>query len=197
MMITKTIIISVTFLLVISFFFFFFIILFTRTPRLTYEINGNQMQMLLFLQSNIWFCTFAIWLTWNWNIAEFSKLLVAAMWFPKPIPLHKKYTFLVLIFIRRKKRPPNNMRWETPVCKSAKACVLFFFISKIRSFFSSSLSLSSLSVFANDLSNLWDGSIINFMCERKRIFVDSGQADSYMHTSLTLLKCLLTNMVKC
>lgn len=76
-----------------------------------------------------------------------------------------------------------RMRWKSPVCESVSACAYFVFGKSDRHWCASLFFLYSTFVgslirhadththqfwqFANDPTNLWDGSIINFMCERK------------------------------
>lgn len=84
--------------------------------------------------------TFSIWLTWNWNIAEFSKLLVAALGFPKPYILYTKTkpktkkmcTHLALVErMKKKKITAIEITWgEWRRCKSVCVCVLILYSKK-------------------------------------------------------------------
>lgn len=120
------------------------------------------------------FDAFTIWLTWNWNIAQ---CLNCSLWFCYSAdsvvvrisfilaPAEQKLSSLFSQRTEERywKRERLRVREREPVCGSARACGLFCILTKKKY----PVFRSTLYQLANDLSNLWDVSIINFMCERK------------------------------
>lgn len=114
---------------------------------------------------------FAIWLTWNWNIADCSNCLLLRWDF------EIERAFAPLGHEQKKAQRKRMHVWMCAVHFQTKnyicqfkvrpvyivECVCLFRIRQIQhNFF-----FATLRQFVNDLNNLWDGSIINFRYARK------------------------------
>lgn len=118
---------------------------------------------------------------------NFSKLLAIAHWdFAKPhtpkstAKMKRRMSSRIHVSCLFSLNEWEEKATALKIIWGAKACVHILY-SKIPNVF---FFLPS-SLFTNDLSNLWDGSIINFMCESKRFFFLSTQDRlSYIYVSL-------------
>lgn len=130
-----------------------------------------------FCSSNVYmlaFEAFAIWLTWNWNIADCLNCLLLR-WdfaivcaFAPPgqtttkIKESKRNTRVLRTHFRKR-------NYICRMCVCVEICVRMRVRVRVLISYSKNpfFLLATFCQFLNDLSNLWDGSIINFRYGRK------------------------------